>query len=65
MSYVSRFIEAFYSTPTPRRPDITPDQSRRATRRRQQRYRDFVDRGQYCDEVIAILNDPTHNKTTE
>ena len=64
-SFVNQFCNLVFSMQGPVIPDTRPEQLRkeRAKRRRQRQNREY--RGAYCQEVIDILNDPTHNKTTE
>ncbi len=65
MSYVNRFLELVFRMEGPKPPQVTPAQARAARRKQREQQFNRQWRQGYCDEVIAILNDPAHNKTTE
>ena len=64
-SFVNQFCNMVFSMQGPV-PPVTSHADVRKQRklRREQRY-NRVWRDAYCAEVIDILNDPAHNKTTE
>jgi hypothetical protein len=65
MSYVSRFLDLFLSMEKPAAPAKTVQQAHKERRRRREQLTNISWRRDYCNDVLCILNDPAHNKTTE
>lgn len=65
MSLVNQFLNAVFHGPLPEPPEITHREMRQRRKARQQVEMDKRWRSGFCEDVLAILNDPAHNKTTE
>lgn len=65
MSYVNQFLDMVFRMQGPIPPEVTAAEDRRRRRLNRERAADRRYRSAYCEEVIAILSDPTHNKVTE